>query len=92
MKNTKELVSFIKTANKILNEENKKKLFQILEDQEFEVRICSKCNNLMLEGYCIEGGYQYFCSDECLKSEMTMKEFNNLYNDGEGDSYWTSWR
>jgi hypothetical protein len=45
----------------------------------------------MLEGYCIEGGFEYYCSKECLLKEMTWEEFLELYDDGEGDSYWTEW-
>ena len=52
-------------------------------------RKCSYCGGLMNEGYCIESGESYFCSDICLSSEMTKEEFNELYDDG--DSYWTEW-
>jgi hypothetical protein len=56
-----------------------------------EMRICNKCGKEMLEGYCIEGGFEYYCSKECLLEEMTWEEFLELYDDGEGDSYWTEW-
>lgn len=44
----------------------------------------------MHEGYCIEGGFAYYCSDECLEANMTREEFEELYEDG-GDTYWTEW-
>ncbi len=54
-------------------------------------RICSECSKRMTEGYCIEGGTAYFCSDQCLTKNMTKDEYNDLYDDGNGDSYWTTW-
>lgn len=55
-------------------------------------RVCSHCGKVMQEGYCIENGMAYYCSDECLKAEMTWEEYEELYNDGDGDSYYTDWR
>ena len=54
-------------------------------------RKCNACDAGMNEGYCIEGGIEYYCSDACLYTEMTPAEWLELYNDGEGDSYWTDW-
>ena len=34
---------------------------------------------------------EYYCSDECLEKNMTREEFEELYDGGEGDSYWTEW-
>lgn len=56
-----------------------------------EARQCSHCKKYMMDGYCIEGGDEYYCNDECLESNMTREEFDALYNEGEGDSYWTEW-
>lgn len=55
------------------------------------VRACSVCGSAMTEGYCIENGAAYYCSDECMQTEMTEEEYLDLYDDGNGDSYWTSW-
>lgn len=54
-------------------------------------RTCSECGKGMNEGYCIEGGIEYYCSDACLHKHMTHAEYLELYADGEGDSYWTDW-
>jgi len=54
-------------------------------------RECTACGKGMNEGYCIESGIEYYCSDACLHTEMTPAEWLELYNDGEGDSYWTDW-
>lgn len=54
-------------------------------------RTCSECGKEMTQGYCIENGMEYYCSDECLHKHYTEKEFEELYDDGNGDSYWTEW-
>ena len=51
---------------------------------------CNACSKLMNEGYVINNGDKYFCSAKCL-DEMTLQDFDDLYMDGNGDSYWTSW-
>lgn len=66
-------------------------LLDYLENDNIEVRKCDACNSYMIEGYCIEEGTEHYCSDECLLTEMTKEEFNGLYADGEGDSYFTDW-
>ena len=59
--------------------------------KEFNFRVCSECGGVMTEGYCIDNGTEYYCSDECLHKHMTQEEFDALYDDGRGDSYYTSW-
>lgn len=88
---TNTIKEFIRLANIVLDKENKKKFQELLEQQEIETRICSNCGRVMTEGYCIDSGVQYFCNDDCLKSEMTLEEFNKLYSGGETDTYWTEW-
>jgi len=56
-----------------------------------ERRRCEACNKEILEGYCIDGGEEYYCSDDCLHTKYTDKEFQEMYDDGNGDSYWTEW-
>lgn len=53
--------------------------------------ICSECHKKMMAGYCIEGGDKYYCSDECLHKRYTEQEYLKLYDNGDGDSYWTEW-
>lgn len=55
------------------------------------VRCCSECGKPMYEGFCIEDGAEYYCSDECLHKNINQEEYDALYDDGRGDSYWTSW-
>lgn len=51
------------------------------------VRFCDVCSKPMTEGYFVAG--TYYCSDECLRSDTTEEEYNELYEDG--DAYWTEW-
>lgn len=55
------------------------------------MRICSECKKKMNEGYCIDGGSEYYCSDECLHKHYSEEEYLDMYDDGNGDSYWTEW-
>lgn len=62
-----------------------------LINNKFEIRQCSDCKKIMIQGYCIEGGEAYYCDDDCLYRNLTEEEFDELYDYGEGDSYWTEW-
>ena len=43
----------------------------------------------MPDGYVINDGLEYFCSDDCLHSTYTHEEYMEMYfND---DAYWTQW-
>lgn len=54
-------------------------------------RICSECGKGMNEGYCIDSGCEYYCSDACLHKHYTPEKWEEAYADGDGDSYWTTW-
>lgn len=56
-----------------------------------DTRICSECGKHMAEGYVIEGGIEYYCSDECLHRHYTDEEYLEMYDDGNGDTFWTQW-
>jgi hypothetical protein len=51
---------------------------------------CDACGKIMGEGYVIGGGEEYFCSEKCLHTKYTKKEWEEMYTDG-GDNYWTQW-
>ena len=62
----------------------------IIDEYEIDtMRVCSHCGKLMNEGYCIENGAYYYCSDDCLHANMTEEEYLDLYE--EGDTYYTEW-
>jgi hypothetical protein len=43
------------------------------------VRICDECGKVMIEGYCLGGGEEYYCSDECLHKNYSNEEFLAMY-------------
>jgi hypothetical protein len=53
-------------------------------------RICEECGKPMIEGYVVNGCDTY-CSEECLHKHVSEEEYKALYNDGNGDTYWTTW-
>ncbi|MBP3822698.1 MAG: hypothetical protein J6I36_04690 [Bacteroidaceae bacterium] len=54
------------------------------------VRVCVHCGKPMSWGYLMELGDTY-CSDECLHHYFTEEEFLAMYDEGRGDSYYTTW-
>lgn len=54
-----------------------------------ETRICSICGKEMTEGYYAEDVGKYYCSDECLHTEVSEKEYEQYYEDGY--MFWTEW-
>lgn len=53
-------------------------------------RICDECGKPMIEGFVVDGCCTY-CSKDCLHKHISEEEYNNLYNDGDGETYWTTW-
>lgn len=85
---------YSKLTSKVQERDVMKRLKDIVYDLSYEgeFRICNHCKRLMIEGYVIENGDGgYYCSDECLNKDYTEEEYNNLYDDGDGDTYWTKW-
>lgn len=54
------------------------------------LRVCDECGKPMIEGYVVDGCATY-CSDECLHKHLTDDEYEELYDDGNSDTYWTTW-
>lgn len=52
-------------------------------------RICSSCGRAMTQGFCIDDGEEYYCSDECLHTRYSLIHFLDLYDDDR--AYWTQW-
>ncbi|PDY14130.1 hypothetical protein COO16_03980 [Bacillus pseudomycoides] len=48
-------------------------------DTEDHYRVCTCCNEIMFEGYCIDEGLEYFCSDECLHKNYKPEDYQNKY-------------
>lgn len=70
----------MKTQAKILDAENTK-----------FARKCDECGCGMNDGFVVDGGCEYYCSEECLHEHYTEAEWEDMYNEGDGDSYWTDW-
>ena len=55
----------------------------------YEWRTCDTCGVRMIEGYCIEGGKEYYCNDhepaDFLESYKLAEEY------GEYNTYWTTY-
>ena len=55
-------------------------------------RMCDKCGKGMNDGYCVNGGDEYYCSPECLHQEYDKQEWQEMYANGFSDqNYWTDW-
>jgi hypothetical protein len=54
-------------------------------------RKCEACGDGMFSGYVIGGGEEYYCSDKCLYTKYSKKEWKALYNNGNSESYFTEW-
>lgn len=59
--------------------------------KEDQYRTCSICGHAMTEGYCYDGGTSYYCDEDCLHHDFTDEEWEEAYDDGNSDSYWTTW-
>ena len=53
-------------------------------------RICSICGEEMAQGYCFDGGLEYYCSEQCLHQRFTDEEWDAECEENE-NSYWTEW-
>ena len=56
---------------------------------ETEERICNVCGKPIQEGYCIDNGLEYYCSEECLRKKYTKEEYEELFQ--AGAAYWSEW-
>lgn len=52
------------------------------------MRICSCCGNKMYKGIYVETTGEYFCSDDCMNTKYSNREYEKMYKDGE--AYWTT--
>ncbi|MCU5097055.1 MULTISPECIES: hypothetical protein [Bacillus cereus group] len=67
-------------------------IWDVTKDDELEIeykRVCNACKQGMVEGYCIDDGLAYYCSEECLHEEYTPEEYEEMYEDDY--AYWTQW-
>lgn len=55
------------------------------------IRRCTECGRIMTEGYCVGGGDEYYCSDECLHEHYTPDEWEKMCEEEESECYYTTW-
>lgn len=53
------------------------------------MRNCTECGAEMREGYVIDDGAEYYCTDGCLRINYTPEEWAAIYESEWG--YWTEW-
>ena len=61
--------------------------------EERTIRRCDECKEAMINGFLIYiySGEEYYCKQECLHKHYTEEEYQEMYNGGFGDSFWTEW-
>lgn len=53
------------------------------------MRHCLVCGKPMTQGYVVDDGLEYYCSDECLHKRYSDEEYQKMH---ENDvAYWTEW-
>lgn len=52
-------------------------------------RKCSECGKLFQEGYIVDDGYQYYCSEKCLYENYSASEYDEMYKNDV--AYYTEW-
>ncbi len=81
-KDIKEIIDAIVQAVKTKKKE---------EDWGDNFRVCDECDSITQEGFVVDDGQYIFCSKECLHKHYTPSEWLEMYDEGNGDSYWTYW-
>ena len=59
-------------------------------DTQAECRRCTECGSLFREGYCVDAGYAYYCSDDCLHKNYTKEEWLHECETND-QSYYSEW-
>ena len=54
-------------------------------------RVCDECDKAFQEGFMVEGGLEYYCSDECLHKHYTEEEWLEMCKGDDSQSCWTTW-
>lgn len=61
-----------------------------MEEGQKYARQCTECGSGMDSGYCVGGGGEYYCSDECLHKHYTEDEWEEMCEEDD-DNYYTEW-
>lgn len=79
------------SVSELMARENDVAFWEELSEKLDCFRICDHCHRPMIEGYCIDDGCEHYCSDGCLSNNYSNEEYEQMYDDGEGTSYYTNW-
>lgn len=52
---------------------------------------CAECYKPMVQGFTLYDDAAHYCSEACLTKHISMERYLELYDDGDGDCYWTEW-
>lgn len=63
----------------------------LLENGIDQLRVCDECGKLMEEGYCIDGGNEHYCSDECLHKHYSEETYLQMASGEDSDTYYSVW-
>jgi hypothetical protein len=55
-----------------------------------DFRVCDMCGSIMFDGYVRDGGWIYYCSEECLYTDFDEEGWCKECENNE-ESYWTQW-
>ena len=88
-----EVVDFVEDHSCLQNPYLLLEIFEALISalSDFYERVCHECGKPMDVGYCIDGGMEYYCSESCLHKHYTPEEWAEIYDNGNGDNYFTEW-
>lgn len=79
------------TRGVVMTDEEAFNLFlALLKEFDDSFRVCSECGQIMFDGFVINGGDEYYCSEQCLHKHYTEEEYLEMYSD-DGDTYYTQW-
>lgn len=53
------------------------------------MRFCDVCGRPMRDGFVVNDGDRYYCSEGCLHEDYTEEEYKEMYS--QGYAYWTEW-
>lgn len=74
----------------ILSHTTDRDIWESLSEHLDCLRVCDECGKPMVEGFILGAG-DHYCSEECLLKHTTWEHYLELYDNGNGESYWTTW-
>lgn len=54
-----------------------------------DYRVCQICGKAISVGFCVGDGLAYYCSEECLHTDYSEEEYQEMYETD--NAYYTEW-